>query len=86
MEKYFDAFLDSLLGTLNWTWKSILFDVPWYTNYFWGIIVLSALVWILEIAFPWRKNQAVFRRDFWLDAFYIFFNFFLFVIAISGFY
>ncbi|MGJ8736034.1 sterol desaturase family protein [Zobellia laminariae] len=86
MEKYFNAFLDSLMGTLNWTWKSILFDVPWYTNYFWGIIVLSALVWILEIAFPWRKNQAVFRKDFWLDAFYIFFNFFLFVIAISGFY
>ncbi|WP_276166624.1 sterol desaturase family protein [Zobellia alginiliquefaciens] len=86
MEKYGDAFLNSFLGTLNWTWKSILFEVPWYTNYFWGIILLSILVWILEIAFPWRKNQAVFRKDFWLDAFYIFFNFFLFAIAISGFY
>ncbi|CAM3372548.1 sterol desaturase family protein [Zobellia roscoffensis] len=86
MEKYLDAFLNSFIGTLNWTWKSILFDVPWYTNYFWGIILLSILVWILEIAFPWRKNQAIFRSDFWLDAFYIFFNFFLFTIAISGFY
>ncbi len=35
------------------------------------------MVWILEIAFPWRKDQALFRKDFWLDTFYMFFNFFL---------
>ncbi|MUH34470.1 sterol desaturase family protein [Zobellia amurskyensis] len=86
MEKYLDAFLNSFMGTLSWTYKSMLFEVPWYTNYFYGIILLSLVVWILEIVFPWRKNQAVFRKDFWLDAFYIFFNFFLFTIAISGFY
>jgi sterol desaturase/sphingolipid hydroxylase (fatty acid hydroxylase superfamily) len=28
--------------------------------------------------FPWRKNQEKVRHDFWLDAFYMFFNFFLF--------
>lgn len=27
---------------------------------------------------PWRKNQKVFRKGFWLDSFYILFNFFLF--------
>ena len=86
MEKYFDAFVDSFMGTLSWTHKSIVLEVPWYTNYFYGIILLSLIVWFLEIAFPWRKNQAIFRKDFWLDAFYIFFNFFLFTIAISGFY
>ncbi|MBU2973407.1 sterol desaturase family protein [Zobellia sp. B3R18] len=86
MEKYFDAFVNSFMGTLSWTHKSIVFEVPWYTNYFYGIILLSLIVWFLEIAFPWRKNQAIFRKDFWLDAFYIFFNFFLFTIAISGFY
>ncbi|ADV51467.1 fatty acid hydroxylase [Cellulophaga algicola DSM 14237] len=74
------------MGTINWTWKSITFEVPWYTNYFWGLILISTLVWGLEIAFPWRKNQSVFRKDFWLDGFYMFFNFFLFVIVISGFY
>ena len=74
------------MGTLSWTHKSIVLEVPWYTNYFYGIILLSLIVWFLEIAFPWRKNQAIFRKDFWLDAFYIFFNFFLFTIAISGFY
>ena len=41
MEKYIDAFTNSFLGTLNWTYKSILFEVPWYTNYFWGLIVIS---------------------------------------------
>ena len=86
MNVYLETFLNSFKGTLDWTWNSILFDVPWYTNYFWGLIVISIVVWLLEIAFPWRKNQAVFRKDFWLDAFYMFFNFFIFAIVISGFY
>ncbi len=86
MEKYLEAFVNAFSGTVQWTWKSILFEVPWYTNYFWGLIMISLFVWVLEIAFPWRKNQSIFRRDFWLDGFYMFFNFFLFAIAISGFY
>lgn len=86
METYLDAFLKAVLGTFNWTWKSIVFDVPWYLNYFWGLIILSLLIWSLEIIFPWRKHQGIFRKDFWLDAFYMFFNFFLFVIVISGIY
>lgn len=86
MKKYFDAFLNAFTGAVDWTWKSVLFEVPWYTNYFWGIFILSLLVWGLEILFPWRKNQAIFRKDFWLDAFYVFFNFFIFTIVISGFY
>lgn len=60
--------------------------MPWYINYFWGLILLSLLVWGLEIAIPWRKEQAIFRKDFWLDGFYMFFNFFIFAIFISGFY
>ena len=86
MEKYLDAFINSFLGTVNWTYKSIIFEVPWYTNYFWGLILISLIVWGLEIVFPWRKNQAIIRKDFWLDAFYMFFNFFVFSIVISGFY
>jgi len=64
----------------------ITFDVPWYLNYFYGLIAISLVVWTLELLFPWRKDQKVFRRDFWLDAFYMFFNFFVFAIVISGFY
>ena len=86
MEKYLQAFIDSFIGNLNWTWDSIIFQVPWYTNYFWGLIVISMVAWALEIVFPWRKDQSIIRKDFWLDGFYMFFNFFIFSIAISGFY
>lgn len=86
MEKYLEAIVAAITGTINWTWDSILFNVPWYTNYFWGLIIISLVVWFLEIVFPWRKEQSIFRRDFWLDVFYMFFNFFLFAIVISGIY
>ncbi|MEB8345550.1 sterol desaturase family protein [Flavobacteriaceae bacterium KMM 6898] len=86
MEKYIEAFINSFLGTLQWTGRSILFEVSWYNNYFWGLIAISLLVWALEILFPWRKDQSIFRKDFWLDGFYMFFNFFIFAIVISGFY
>ena len=82
----FYVFVDSFWGTFNWTINSIVFQVPWYTNYFWGLIFISLSVWGLEILFPWRKEQKLFRKDFGLDVFYMFFNFFLFSIAISGFY
>ncbi|MDD7885710.1 sterol desaturase family protein [Flavivirga sp. 57AJ16] len=86
MNTYIEAFKNAFLGTVDWTWKSILFEVPWYTNYFWGLVVISVIVWLLEILFPWRKEQAIFRKDFWLDAVYMFFNFFVFAIIISGVY
>jgi sterol desaturase/sphingolipid hydroxylase (fatty acid hydroxylase superfamily) len=86
MEKYFDSFKNAFIETLDWTWQSIVFEVPWYTNYFWGLIVISIVVWAIEIVSPWRKNQSIIRKDFWLDAFYMFFNFFIFAIVISGVY
>ena len=86
MEKYINAFINAFNGTVDWTWKSIIFDVPWYTNYFWGLTAISVIVWLLEIGFPWRKYQSIIRKDFWLDAFYMYFNFFAFSIVISGFY
>jgi len=86
MNTYIEGFINAFKGSLDWTFKSILFEVPWFTNYFWGLIVISLFVWGLEILFPWRKEQSVFRKDFWLDGFYMFFNFFFFSIAISGFY
>lgn len=86
MTKYTNAFIDAFLGTVDWTWKSMIFEVPWHTNYFYGLILISFIIWGLEIVFPWRKEQAIFRKDFWLDGFYMFFNFFIFSIVISGFY
>ncbi len=86
MEKYISAFTDAFTGSVHWTWKSILFEVPWYTNYFWGLTAISLLIWGLEIAFPWRKEQSIFRKDFWMDGLYMYFNFFVFAITVSGFY
>ena len=86
MKTLWEVFSSAINGSLQWTWRSITFDVPWYTNYFWGLILISVIVWIMEIVFPWRKQQSIFRKDFWLDAFYMFFNFFIFSIVISGFY
>ena len=86
MSFYLNAFLNEMVNTLEWVWNSICFAVPWYSNYFWGLILISILVWLAELLFPWRKSQSAFRKDFWLDVFYMFFNFFIFAIFISGFY
>lgn len=83
MNKYVDAFLQSFADFAGYTWREITFQVdPWYVNYFWWLVVLSLVVWGLEIAFPWRKDQAIIRKDFWLDAFYMFFNFYIFKLII----
>lgn len=83
---YLKLLLEGITGTTNWVVQLITFQVPWYQNYFYGLIALSLFVWVLELMFPWRKNQSAFRKDFWLDGFYMFFNFFIFSIAITGFY
>jgi sterol desaturase/sphingolipid hydroxylase (fatty acid hydroxylase superfamily) len=61
-------------------WNYIVYEIahPGWGNYFYYLIVLSLAVWGLELIFPWRKNQKAIRKDFWLDAFYMFFNFFIF--------
>ncbi|WP_020604720.1 sterol desaturase family protein [Spirosoma spitsbergense] len=51
---------------------------PNWHNYFYWLVGISAFVWLLELLFPWRTDQPVFRHDFWLDLFYLFFNYFLF--------
>lgn len=75
MEKYIETIVNSYSGYFNYLKNEILF--PKWDNYFYGLLAISLTVWLLEIAFPWRKNQAIFRKDFWLDLFYLFFNFFL---------
>lgn len=76
MHRYIDIFLNSFTSYGRYLWHAIM--NPAWNNYFYWLIGLSLLVFALEIILPWRKNQAVFRKDFWLDLFYLFFNFFLF--------
>ncbi len=80
---YWNLFTESFGSFANYTWNEITFNVPnWYVNYFWMLVALSLIVWALEAMFPWRKNQPLVRKDFWLDAFYMFFNFYIFKIII----
>ena len=76
MEKYLEIISKSYSDYWNYIKQSVLFELNW-ENYFYGLILISLIVWGLELAFPWRKNQPAFRKDFWLDTFYMFFNFFL---------
>ncbi|MAO08696.1 MAG: sterol desaturase [Alteromonas sp.] len=75
MEKYWDIIKNSYQGYFNYLVDEIT-RLHW-ENYFYGLILVSLMVWLLEILFPWRKDQSIFRKDFWLDTFYMFFNFFL---------
>lgn len=76
MEKYTEIIKNSYSGYWNYL-KHELIDLNHWDNYFYGLIIISLAIWGLEILFPWRKNQSIFRKDFWLDTFYMFFNFFL---------
>ncbi|WBX76903.1 sterol desaturase family protein [Tenacibaculum ovolyticum] len=76
MNKYLDIIKSSYSNYWNYIKQSVLMELNW-ENYFYGLIIISLFVWGLEIIFPWRKNQSIFRKDFWLDGFYMFFNFFL---------
>ena len=79
MQRYLDLFRESFGAFGDYLWSEITFQIaPWYVNYFWWLVVLSIVVWLLEVFFPWRKEQPIFRQDFWLDAFYMFFNFYIF--------
>lgn len=83
MNEYTQLFLSSFGDYANYIWNEITFQTdPWYINYFWWLVLLSLVVWGLEIVFPWRKSQPILRQDFWLDAFFMFFNFYLFKLII----
>ena len=75
MNDYRELIATSYSGYFNYLINEIL--QPNWSNYFYGLIIISLVVFVLELLFPWRKNQAVLRKDFWLDLFYLFFNFFL---------
>lgn len=73
---YFKLFSESFSTYASYLWGEITH--PHWGNYFYWLIFVSLLFWVLEIAMPWRRDQKVFRKDFFLDTFYMFFNYFLF--------
>ena len=80
MPNYIRIFLDGYGGYASYVWHEITH--PSWGNYFYWLIAISLFFMALEWMKPWRKEQGRFRKDFWLDAFYMFFNFFLFSVII----
>ncbi len=79
---------------MNW-WEIITTSYSNYASYLWSEITgasqhhylywlmgISVGVWLLELVMPWRKKQKAIRKDFWLDGFYMLFNYFLFSLVL----
>ena len=79
MQKYLESFINSFQGTLNWTWKSIIFDVPWYTNYFWGLIAMFTSRLAAGNCIPMEKRASNFQERFLVGHFFTCFSTFSFL-------
>ncbi len=77
---YWQVFINGYSGYAGYLWYEITH--PSWHNYFYWLILVSLFFFCLEWLRPWRQEQATFRKDFWLDCFYMFFNFFLFSLII----
>lgn len=64
-------------GYWKYLWGAITHPLR-FPNGFYFLILLSLLTWGLELLLPWRRQQHPIRKGFWLDAFYMFFNYFIF--------
>jgi len=80
MTKYLDIFTNAYTNYSSYLLKEIM-NPSWH-NYFYWLILASLFFLVLEVVIPWRKNQPKLRKDFWLDGFYMFFNFFIFSLII----
>jgi len=80
LKKYIDTFVGGYTGYADYLWSEITH--PHLYNYFYWLIGISLLFFVLQLISPWRKGQSTIRKDFWLDFFYMFFNFFLFSLII----
>lgn len=80
MEDLLNTILSSYKSYARYLWSEL--KNPSWDNYFYWLLFVSSVFLILEWTNPWRKTQAKFRKDFWLDLFYIFFNFFLFSLIV----
>lgn len=80
MEHYWQIIVGSYRGYANYLLQEIL-NPSWH-NYFYWLIGISLFFLALEWMQPWRTDQPKFRKDFWMDSFYMFFNFFLFSLLV----
>lgn len=71
---------DAYVNYAQYLWRELTH--PGIYNYIYWLLGVSLIFFVLELATPWRKDQPRFRKDFWLDAFYMVFNFFLFSLIV----
>lgn len=76
MNEYLTIIRDAYTGYFNYLVSEI--SRPSLHNYFYALIAVSLFFFVLEQVKPWRRDQPRIRLDFWLDGFYMFFNFFIF--------
>ncbi len=74
------TFLSGYANYAGYLWYEITH--PGWHNYLYWLLLVSAFFFGMEWIHPWRKDQPRFRKDFWLDFFYMFFNFFLFSLVV----
>jgi sterol desaturase/sphingolipid hydroxylase (fatty acid hydroxylase superfamily) len=82
LEKYIDIIIKSYTDYGGYLFREI--TNPHWGNYFYWLIGISLFFFTWEWLASWNKSQGAFKKDFWLDIFYMFFNFFLF--SLIGFY
>ncbi len=83
MTDYLETVATAYQSFFSYLLREITFAAePWYLNYFWALTFISIAVYALELLFPWRKDQPKIRQDFFLDLFYMYFNFFIFKLII----
>lgn len=75
MSEYVETFLNA------YRYGGVDLSFSLYNFNLW-LIALSLFFFALEWLRPWRKDQPKFRKDFWLDAFYMLFNVVLFGLII----
>lgn len=80
MQDYWTIFVDGYADYARYLWRELTHLHP--RNYVLWLIGVSAFFFLWELVKPWREDQPKFRKDFWLDFFYMFFNFFLFSLII----
>lgn len=69
-----------MMDTWLQNWRQFAGSVihPAWGNFFWLLVLVSLIVFTLEVLFPWRREQRLARPQLGLDIFYMFFNMFLF--------
>ncbi len=73
---YRELFFESFVNYWNYLLGEIT-DPSW-DNYFYWLIGISLFFFFFEVIRPWYQRKSIIWRDFWLDSFYMFFNFFIF--------